>query len=313
MRRMSVHAHAQLSLAIFLGFTLAGAGSSCSTVIPKTAGITPDAAPITATSTPAPQAAPAVAQEDPQGTVKELRTVVNQLTTRLEVMEEKLEAARTSMDALLAHQRARPTPIVAHPARGGGQPVTATPAEAAHKDLEGGFVNDDAVQTFRKGMLLLNAGRYPDALTQFSGFLEKYPDHPLAGSAQYYMGNSYFRQKEYKLALREYQRVLTSYDRSSQVAQTLREMAESEDALKRTEDAARHRQLLMSLFPHSPAALTTASAEKPKGTSPASAEETHPGSAPATSPAVAPAITPGVLPPTAPLDPVPTEVHTSTE
>jgi outer membrane protein assembly factor BamD (BamD/ComL family) len=61
------------------------------------------------------------------------------------------------------------------------------------------------------------------------------------------------KQKEYKNAAAEYERVLTSYDRSPHIADTLKELAETEDQLKLTDRAARHRQLLTSLFPQSPA------------------------------------------------------------
>ena len=48
-------------------------------------------------------------------------------------------------------------------------------------------------------------------------------------------------------------------------ADTLREMAEAEDALKKNQDAARHRQILMSTFPQSPAARTFATLEAVAG------------------------------------------------
>jgi hypothetical protein len=68
------------------------------------------------------------------------------------------------------------------------------------------------------------------------------------------VGSSYYQQREYKLAAQEYQKVLTTYDRSGHVADTLRDLAETEDHLKLKELSVRHRQLLSSLFPQSPAA-----------------------------------------------------------
>jgi tol-pal system protein YbgF len=152
-------------------------------------------------------------------------------------------------------------------------------AGVAKSDPEAGFVNDDSVQTYRKAMVYYQAKRYSDAAMVFSTFVEKYPDHPLAGSAQYFVGDSYFKQGEYKLALVEFKKVLTSYDRSAQVAQTLRQMAEAEDALKKPEEAARHRQLLMSLFPQSPATVFQQSRNEtgqpaPAGATPATPDST---------------------------------------
>jgi tol-pal system protein YbgF len=126
-------------------------------------------------------------------------------------------------------------------------------------------------------MILFQSRNYPDATLEFSAFVDQYPDHPLAGSAQYYLGESYFKQKEYKLAARELGRVITTYDRSPHIADTLRDLAISEDKIGQTEEAARHRQLLTSLFPHSPAAHSgTAADEAPETESPATAHSpTH--------------------------------------
>lgn len=98
----------------------------------------------------------------------------------------------------------------------------------------------------------------------FSEFLEKAPDHPLAGSAQFYVGESYFKQKEYKLALQEYQRVLTSYDRSPVVADTLARMITTEEILKKQPEAEKHQHLLTSLFPNSPAARSLNPSHEPE-------------------------------------------------
>jgi TolA-binding protein len=73
--------------------------------------------------------------------------------------------------------------------------------------------------------------------------------------AQYYIGESYFLQKKYLLAVEEFKQVLTSYDRSPYIAQTLNKLAEVEDQLNQREDAAKHRQLLTSLFPHAPVTI----------------------------------------------------------
>lgn len=196
---------------------------------------------------------------------KKLQTQITQLNARLASIEnrlgsvtENLNTTRTHLENLVANQKAKPAPVVSHSAERGGSHAE---SPAVGTDPHAGFSDDAATRTYRRSMILFKAQRYRDSAASFSDFLEKYPDHPLAGTAQFYVGESYFMEGEYRLAVQEFQRVLTSYDRSAYVAQTLREMAEAEDRLKRTEDAARHRQLLTSLFPHSPfAVLKTAKA-----------------------------------------------------
>jgi TolA-binding protein len=184
--------------------------------------------------------------------VGEMRTALAALSSRIETVEVKAVANEAPA------QKPRPAPqpaplavepVPVHPAEGAGKAPKAT---SSPRDPDGALVNDDAIQDYRKAMIQFRAAQYADSALAFSAFLEKYPDHPLAGGAQYFVGKSYMNQGEFKLALQELGRVLTSYDRSSHVAATLRDLADVEEALKKPEDAARHRQLLLSLFPHSP-------------------------------------------------------------
>ena len=180
---------------------------------------------------------------------------------KLETQVSSIEAKSNEMSLSLETLK---KPGISHgaPVRGmisGGSDVE---APTSLKDPEAGFVNDSAITLFRQGRILFLAQKYPEALLTFSNFIEKYPDHPMAGSAQFHIAESYFRQKEYQLAIPEYNRVLSSYDRSSRVADALRQMAIAEERIGLENDAAKHRQALMSLFPQSPAAAETQPAEE---------------------------------------------------
>ncbi len=201
----------------------------------------------------------------------QLTAKVEELQGRMGSMSDKVDATQASFEVFMSRQGKAPVPradakrthgVAAHPSEGLGK---STAASVSASDPEGGFVNDEAVLLFRKASVLYQARKYPEAVLSFASFVEKYPDHPLAGSAQFYVGSSYFKQKENKLALQEYERLLTSYDRSPKVADALRDMATIEDQLQMKDEAARHRQLLSSVYPQSPAAgrAETASAIEP--------------------------------------------------
>lgn len=178
--------------------------------------------------------------------IADLNHRVEDLETRISALNDKVNS-KALIDTSL-----KPVTVEGHPAADIGTEIEAT---SAKNDPDSGFIHDGAILTYRKCMILFTTQRYPESVLAFSAFVEKYPDHPLAGAAQYYIGESYYRQKEYKLALQEFSRVLMSYDRSTRVSETLREMAATEDLLKQTDDAAKHRELLVSLFPQSPAAV----------------------------------------------------------
>ena len=215
-----------------------------------------------------------------------LHAQLKEMSARMETLESKLDTqlktTQNSLDTLLANSRATPTPVPAPPAGAVGKKP---PPRLSPNDPDAGFEQSEAVQLYREAAILMATQKYPEAVLAYSSFLEQNPDHPLAGSAQYQIGNAYFKQKEYKLALSEYERVLTSYDRSPQVPDTLLEMAECEDFLKRSEKAAQHRQLLTSLFPQSPAAASLMRGEAPGKPEPAPVLDTPP-TAPPTAPMV---------------------------
>jgi TolA-binding protein len=197
-----------------------------------------------------PQSSPnmAIAQEK---LLVSLADRVQALDDKISLMSQQLEATRARLEQVLHQQKAALSPVIPHPSEHAGIPVT--PRMTA-QDPEIGFTQDEATETFRNAMILFKTEKYPEAVLAFSEFIGKNPNHILAGSAQFYIGESYFKQKEYKIALQEFHQLLKSYDRSTHVPDTLSRMAETEEALKQAPSAAQFKQLLLSTFPQSPAA-----------------------------------------------------------
>ncbi len=199
----------------------------------------------------------------------EFKAVLQKLSARLETMETKLtqvgdrvELTRASIENLQGSQNPQSTTVIAHPADRTGHSIgnaaqaqvnTAEKKTEASAGATAGFVNDNAIALYRNGMIQFDNKKFSDAILTFSSFVEQFPDHALAGSAQFRVGESYYQQKEYKLALSEFQRVLTSYDRSAHVSETLSRSVELAEILKMPEVAQKNRQTLSSLFAGSPA------------------------------------------------------------
>jgi TolA-binding protein len=190
-------------------------------------------------------------QEEIQKLMADLNTRLQSMETKLVSLNDKVDSTRLSLDQLASRQTQKQVEVIEHPSEQSGAPAL---IKTAPQDPEAGLAHDDVIQTFRKAMIFFQGQKYPEAILAFSGFLEKSPDHPLAGSAQYYVAESYMLQKEYKLAEQEFHRMLTSYDRSIHIADALRQLAIAEENLKKPQEAAKHRQQLTSLFPQSPAA-----------------------------------------------------------
>lgn len=216
---------------------------------------------------------------DVQAQVQDLRAQLSAANARVEALETRLSSLGDKLDTLNAPKKKNVVAVVPSPADQAGEEVS---PDVPSTDRESGFKSDLAVVNYRKAYILYQAKKYADAILAFSSFLERYADHPFAGSAQFYIGDSYLAQGEPKLALQEFQRVLTAYDRSAHIPETLEKMAQAEDRLKNRESGAKYRQLLVTLFPMSPAAAALGAASSTPSTS-ESANETVGATSPAPS------------------------------
>lgn len=203
-----------------------------------------------------------------QAEVAAMNTKLDSLDTKMGSVNDKVDQTRAQMDTLTGNVG------VSHPTTKKVVTPTLPAGGSVDEDTvdstgpEKGYIDDDAVQKYRSAMILFQAHNYPDAVLSFSSFVDQFPDHPLAGDAQYFLGESYFKQKEYRLAARELNRVLTTYDRSSHVSDALRDLAISEENTGDKDAAERHRQELMSMFPSSPAAAPVAETKTTEDTKP---------------------------------------------
>lgn len=95
------------------------------------------------------------------------------------------------------------------------------------------------ISLFKKGISHYKKNEYQDAILSFGTFVEEFPNHSLAGNAQFYLAESYFLQNEYKLALSEYKKIESNYSRSvrlpfavQRIYDILSKQGASEDQLK---------------------------------------------------------------------------------
>lgn len=239
--------------AVFLSLSLTLSGCAGRMAHPDSDNNHPQTPPTAQSSAPA-DGQTTQAPVDPRMSVAGLNARLEAMDAKVAAMNEKLDSTQHTLDNFLTAHSPKMSGVDHSANEAAGSPVAASDANSP------GFIQDSAVQLFRKANILFESQRYAESNLAYTNFLERFPDHPLAGSAQFKVGEGYFRKKEYRQAVQEFQKVLTSYDRSPAISATLRDLAESEDALGKTQEAARYRQQLTSLFPSSPAAQNIQSA-----------------------------------------------------
>jgi len=88
------------------------------------------------------------------------------------------------------------------------------------------------------GALSLYSGRdYQQATAKFEEFVAAYPEHKLAGNAQYWIGECYYSQKRYAEAAEEFAKVEKDYPASHKVPAALFKKGLSLAELKRMPEA----------------------------------------------------------------------------
>jgi tol-pal system protein YbgF len=132
-----------------------------------------------------------------------------QLRARLDAAEQELNQAK----AQLASQAAAiGTAATAAPPAPTSEPSPRRPGAIQPDDAQRGY--DIAMANFR-------AREHGQAVLDFLDFIARYPSHPLAPSAQYWIGEAYYVQRDYRQALVEFQRVVDMAPASSTAADAL--------------------------------------------------------------------------------------------
>ena len=73
-------------------------------------------------------------------------------------------------------------------------------------------------QTYQAALSDFNAAKYPLATNEFQDVIHYYPMDPMAGSAQFYLGEIAYRQRNYDDAVQNYNAVLEQFSGSPKAA-----------------------------------------------------------------------------------------------
>jgi tol-pal system protein YbgF len=130
----------------------------------------------------------------------------------------------------------------------GGKPGVAPPASMA------GATGSVETRAYEAAQNLRRIGNYQGAIVAFQNFLKQYPKSPLAASAQYWIGDSYFNMRDFRLAISSQRLLLASYPDSNKVPDALLNIASSQAELGETAAARKTMDELVAKHPGSDAA-----------------------------------------------------------
>ncbi|MGE0518028.1 MAG: tol-pal system protein YbgF [Candidatus Binatia bacterium] len=171
---------------------------------------------------------------DTQVSVDALKRQVDRLQQpavngRQRVLDERTLALERKVQELEARLATNPTPA---PGYIGGEglptptPLPRVPGSAAAplamaRELQSSVLPE----AYRRALELFRDGQTPQAIQAFRDFLRANPKSPLAGNAQYWIGEGYFAQGDYNRAVIELNEVLVKYPQSDRIPAVLLALA----------------------------------------------------------------------------------------
>jgi len=184
---------------------------------------------------------------------------IEELDAKLSALSDKVETTRVLLDNVAGNKPIKTETVGAARADATNdededEKAPESPkasAKAAHGEKPS-FRMDTATNEFAKALALFKAGKYSDAELGFNHITEKFPEHVVAGSAQYYAGESYYLMGEYKLALNEFTKVVSTFASSPRVSTAMVRMSHCYEAIGNQTEAARTMALARDLYSGNP-------------------------------------------------------------
>ena len=114
-----------------------------------------------------------------------------------------------------------------------------------------GSAPSEADKLYVDGYAQFNSGNYQVAQKDFSEFLARSPESDLADDAQYWIGESFFSQKDYRRAILEFRKVIDQYPFGNRVPHAFLKVGLCYLALGDRERASENLETVVQAFPKS--------------------------------------------------------------
>ncbi len=145
--------------------------------------------------------------------VQGLSDNLEEIKSRLGKLNQQLVDLQNTVQSLDAKISGAAAPA---PATGLATPTSSTgttkPAPSSSSAVPPGAPSADTL--YSNGLRDITTGKYDLARSEFEDYLKYYSDTDLASNAQFYLGEIFYKQKQYVDAVAAYDKVLTNYPKS---------------------------------------------------------------------------------------------------
>jgi tol-pal system protein YbgF len=175
--------------------------------------------------------------------VDELKTRIANLTTQMQAIQSQLQNVNSGAPA--QQPGGAPAPVNQGPPGQAGAPMPAMPVAPAAPPVD---------QLYQSALRDYNSAKYGIAASEFSDVIHYYPADPLAGNAQFYIGEINYRQGKYAAAVKAYDAVLEQYSGNSKAPAAELRKGQSLIEMGQKDAGVRELRTLVQRYPQTPEA-----------------------------------------------------------
>ncbi|QQR88660.1 MAG: tol-pal system protein YbgF [Myxococcales bacterium] len=118
-----------------------------------------------------------------------------------------------------------------------------------------------SIEHYLAALTLVSKRHYAQAYEGFASFLKKYPKHPYADNALYWMGEVRYAMGQYELAIKEFELALRYFPKGNKISDVILKMAYSYSRIGNAKKAGYYFRKLTEEYPDSRAAMIAAGQE----------------------------------------------------
>jgi len=191
------------------------------------------------------------------GSNDELTRRVDYLRQDVEALTKQQQALTAEIEKLQGKLGAAPEAVLAPPAKAG---VESLPVETpqASSATEAQNLAADPSALYKKGLDLMGQGEYRQAQAAFADFIVQFPESDLADNAQYWIGECFYSEKNFKDARDAFKAVSDHFPFGNKMPDALYKQGLCERQLGQEDQAKATLKKLADEFPDSEAAAKAA-------------------------------------------------------
>jgi len=161
----------------------------------------------------------------------ELQQQLRQLRGQLEELQHSVDQARSQFRDAFGDLDKRVQALEAGRGAGASSSVSDGGSAGANPS-SGGATSTADRDAYQAAFGLLKDGKYSEATTAFTQFMNTYPQSTLLDNAQYWLGEAHYVGKEYTLAARDFQSVLSRYPNSAKAPDAMLKLGYTQYEMK---------------------------------------------------------------------------------